>query len=74
MGSIGGRTLGNPQKACDAQYFRSNVIDFDTPWCEPMPVIEALAKRFPGHAMIVLSTTWTAASMSMKPMFSTTDQ
>lgn len=30
-------------------------IDFDTPWVEPMPVFEALAKRFPNHKLTVIS-------------------
>ena len=29
---------------------RSAVIHFDTAWCPPLPVIRALAERFPNHA------------------------
>jgi hypothetical protein len=46
---------GTLKNACDAHYFQSNAIDFDTPWCEPVPVFEALAKRFPNHKMVVTS-------------------
>ena len=46
---------GTVKNACDAQYFQTNAIDFDTPWVEPVPVFHALAKRFPDHAMIVIS-------------------
>jgi hypothetical protein len=46
---------GTTKNACDARYIESNVIGFDTPWCEPEPIFEALAKRFPGHHMIVIS-------------------
>jgi len=46
---------GTFTNACDAQYFQSNAIDFDTPWSEPAPIFEALAKRFPNHEMVVIS-------------------
>ena len=46
---------GAIKNACAAQYFQSNAIDFDTAWCEPKPIFEALAKRFPNHTMVVIS-------------------
>ena len=46
---------GTVKNACAARYFQSDAIDFDTPWVEPMPVFEALAKRFPDHKLTVIS-------------------
>jgi hypothetical protein len=46
---------GTTKNACNAQYLQSNAIGFDTAWCEPTGVIEALAKRFPNHVMVVIS-------------------
>lgn len=46
---------GTCKNACAAEYFQTNAIDFDTPWREPEPIFEALAKRFPGHKMVVVS-------------------
>jgi len=46
---------GTTRNACDAYYSAANEVSFDTAWCEPIPVFEALAKRFPEHEMVVIS-------------------
>lgn len=49
---------GTKWNACDAEYSTKDpehVIWFDTAWDPPVPVFEALAKRFPGHEVVVYS-------------------
>lgn len=46
---------GTCKNACDATYFQSNAIDFDTPWIEPVEIFGALAMRFPNHKMVVIA-------------------
>jgi hypothetical protein len=41
------RQCGSPLPAAEAD---SALIEFDTPWSPPIPVIAALAAMFPGHA------------------------
>jgi hypothetical protein len=49
---------GTKWNACDAEYSTKDperVLWFDTAWSPPVPVFEALAKRFPAHEIIVRS-------------------
>lgn len=49
---------GTKWNACDAEYSTKDpghVIWFDTAWNPPVPVFDALAKRFPGHEVVIHS-------------------
>lgn len=53
---------GTKWNACDARYSKKDpehVILFDTAWDAPAPVFAAMAKRFPGHEIVVYSDEYT---------------